>query len=97
MTLQTLKVLRSFLNQPRECFAGSEISKQTGMLSGTVYPILLRLEQAGWLESEWETADPVLLSRPRRRLYRLTGLGIGRASAALDELGIRDARLSWAF
>lgn len=67
------------------------------MLSGTVYPILLRLEQAGWLESEWETADPVLLSRPRRRLYRLTGLGIGRASAALDELGIRDARLSWAF
>ena len=39
------------------------------------YPILFRLERAGWLESRWEDGDPKALGRPRRRLYQVTALG----------------------
>jgi len=54
--------------------------------SGTLYPILLRLEQAKWLESRWEADDPRQLGRPRCRLYRLTGLGARKANKVLAEV-----------
>jgi PadR family transcriptional regulator PadR len=94
---QTLRVLRVFSEEPKERFAGSDILKRTGMLSGTVYPILMRLERAGWLESEWETLDPTEAGRPRRRLYRLTGLGQNKTVDALTQLGIPDGRHAWSF
>ncbi len=43
---------------------------------GTLYKALGRMERAGLLESEWEDADEAMRAgRPRRRLYRVTGLG----------------------
>jgi len=86
MSLQTLKILGLLLNQPRESLAGSDIGRETGMLSGTLYPILLRLEKAGWLSSEWEALEPSAAGRPRKRLYQLTGLGYNKARSALAEL-----------
>lgn len=82
----TLKVLSLFLRTPRADRSGSEISKATGVGAGTLYPMLARLEEAGWFESEWENIDPSEAGRPRRRFYRMTGLGQTRARAALSEL-----------
>lgn len=43
---------------------------------GTLYKALGRLTEAGLLEQRWEDADlAVAEGRPRRRLYRITGLG----------------------
>jgi DNA-binding PadR family transcriptional regulator len=92
---QTLKVLRLFLEEPAERLAGSDICKRLRILSGTGYPILMRLDRAGWLESDWEKLDPSEAGRPRRRLYRLTGLGYNKAREALADLGVPDGRLAW--
>jgi DNA-binding PadR family transcriptional regulator len=92
---QTLRVLRVFLEKPRGRLSGSDLWKQTGILSGTLYPILMRLERAGWLESEWELLDPSDAGRPRKRLYRLTGLGYNKSREALAELGVPSGRIAW--
>jgi PadR family transcriptional regulator PadR len=80
MSLQTLRVLEAFLDNPSEELAGSDVQKRGKVASGTLYPILLRLEAAGWFVSRWEAVDPAQVGRPRRRLYRLTPGGRSRAS-----------------
>ena len=80
MSLQTLRVLESFLDDPTERLSGSDVHQRCGLASGTLYPILLRLESAGWFVSRWESVDPSEAGRPRRRLYRLTSTGLRRAS-----------------
>lgn len=74
-------VLRSFLANPGgQCF-GYALMQSTELPSGSVYPILRRLETAGWLVSaEDQSAEP---GRPRRRCYRLTDLGLAEASKAV--------------
>jgi PadR family transcriptional regulator, regulatory protein PadR len=80
MSLQTLKVLEVFLGNPAELLAGADVHDRCGIASGTLYPILIRLESAGWFVSKWESIDPSSAGRPRRRLYRLTSTGLRRAS-----------------
>jgi DNA-binding PadR family transcriptional regulator len=80
ISLQTLHVLEAFLEDPTESLAGADVQKRCGLASGTLYPILLRLESAGWFASRWENIDPSRAGRPRRRLYRLTSTGLSRAS-----------------
>jgi PadR family transcriptional regulator, regulatory protein PadR len=80
MSLQTLRVLEVFLENPTEQLAGADVHQRCGIASGTLYPILLRLESAGWFISQWESIDPASVGRPRRRLYRLTSTGLRRAS-----------------
>jgi PadR family transcriptional regulator len=80
MSLQTLKVLEAFLENPTEQLSGAEVHERSRLASGTLYPILLRLEAAGWFVSRWESIDPSEAGRPRRRLYRLTSMGLKRAS-----------------
>ena len=80
MSLQTLRVLEAFLDNPLEQLSGSDVHQRCHITSGTLYPILLRLEGAGWLVSRWEAIDPSIAGRPRRRLYRLTSTGLKRAS-----------------
>jgi DNA-binding PadR family transcriptional regulator len=87
MSLQTLRVLEVFLESPGDQLAGADVQKRTGLASGTLYPILLRLEGAGWFVSCWETIDPAVAGRPRRRLYRLTSTGLARASAVFASFG----------
>jgi PadR family transcriptional regulator, regulatory protein PadR len=79
ISLQTLRVLESFLENVSEELAGADVQKRSGLASGTLYPILLRLESAGWFVSRWERVDPAAVGRPRRRLYRLTPTGLARA------------------
>ena len=80
MSLQTLRVLEAFLENPTDQLAGADVHQRCGIASGTLYPILLRLESAGWFVSRWESIDPSTAGRPRRRLYRLTSTGLKRAS-----------------
>ena len=60
---------------------------------GTLYRALGRMEGAGLLESRWE--DPAIAERegrPRRRLYRVTGLGEAALTRAFAELPTRPTR-----
>ncbi|MDR3529867.1 MAG: helix-turn-helix transcriptional regulator [Rhodopila sp.] len=104
MSAPTLKVLGTLLASMQDELSGAEIGRVAKLSSGTLYPILLRLEAAGWLASRWETEDPKALGRPRRRFYRVTGVGAQKASAAFRELepGFRKlpkpvgGRIAWA-
>jgi len=96
ITGPTLKVLSTLLASPRDELSGADIGRTARLPSGTLYPILLRLESAGWLESRWETDDPTALGRPRRRLYRVTGIGARKAKAAFKELAPGFGRIAWA-
>jgi DNA-binding PadR family transcriptional regulator len=58
---------------------GYDLSRETELKSGTLYPILIRLEKSGWLEARWE--DEPTAGKPRRHLYRLTGSGREQAVA----------------
>src|SRR5688572_17527465 len=75
LTQQTQAVLAALLEGRGDVKYGLEIAKEAGLASGTIYPILARLERAGWVESEWEDIDPHEAGRRRRRYYRLTGEG----------------------
>ena len=87
---QGLRVLRAFLDAFQEDvraeMAGAELMRSARVSSGTLYPILLRFEKAGLLESRWEEEVPELLGRPRRRFYRMTQNGAQVARDALGEL-----------
>jgi DNA-binding PadR family transcriptional regulator len=84
ITVPVLKVLQAFI-AAGESLYGLELSDQTGLKSGTLYPVLARLEEAGWVTSAWEDTDPRDVGRPRRRYYELTGLGQRVGTAALGE------------
>ncbi|XTZ16162.1 PadR family transcriptional regulator [Micromonospora echinospora] len=83
MTLQVQLVLRALLADPEREVYGLEIVESTGLPPGTIYPILARLEAAGWVESRWEVVDQQAEGRPRRRYYRLPPEGRTRARSAL--------------
>jgi PadR family transcriptional regulator PadR len=87
LTLASLKVLRVFLESPKQQLAGVDIQKLGRVPTGTLYPILLRFEAAGWLDGKWEDIDPREAGRPRKRFYRLTPTGFARANEALASLG----------
>ena len=75
---QTLLVLDAFLAQPEEWQYGYDISKSTGLKSGTLYPILMRMAERTLLETQWEAGDP---RRPPRHMYRFTPEGLQFARA----------------
>lgn len=88
MSGPTLKVLKLLIEKPKDEHSGAGISKLTKVGAGTLYPLLARLEQAGWIIGEWEDIDATAAGRPKRRFYRLTGLGQTRARAAFAEFQI---------
>ena len=72
------------MEQQRQWAYGYDLSKRTGLPSGTLYPILMRLADRGLLKAEWR--DATLPGRPPRHMYRLTatGLAFGRELEASD-------------
>jgi DNA-binding PadR family transcriptional regulator len=84
MTQTTQAVLRALLERPSDQMYGLEICAKAELPSGTIHPILARLEKLGWLESSWEEIDPHAQGRPRRRYYKLSADGAERARNALD-------------
>ena len=82
---QTRAVLGELLTDPGVGRYGYELTKATGLASGTLYPILMRLEERGLLEARWEFPE----TRPRH-VYRLTpeGIAFARSSATAPAVPI---------
>jgi len=80
---QSVAVLSALASLPRTWQHGYELSKITGLPSGTLYPILGRLDDRGYLESKW--LESTQAGRPPRHVYRLTPRGSSYAREVLDE------------
>jgi PadR family transcriptional regulator PadR len=92
---QTLAVLADLAATPSQWRHGYGIARDTGLKSGTLYPVLIRLADRGLVEARWEDEQPV--GRPRRHLYRLTPEGLAAAATAFEKVpsatsGAQDAR-----
>ena len=85
ITPATVDVLRAVRRNGPDVW-GLQVVKDTGRPPGTVYPVLERLERAGWVVSRWEQDDA--RPGPRRRLYAFTPDG---AAAATELLATRSA------
>jgi DNA-binding PadR family transcriptional regulator len=86
MTMQTQLVLKELLQNPTQPQYGLTVGQAVGLQSGTIHPILARLERAGILESSWEDPDTHAAAdppRPRRRYYQFTTDGAEQARVAL--------------
>lgn len=88
LTRTTTRTLIVFLEAPRSWRYGYDLMKIAGLSSGTLYPLLARLTDDGWLESRWEESEP--RGRPPRQLYRLTATGRMQARQAMER-----AQPSW--
>jgi PadR family transcriptional regulator, regulatory protein PadR len=82
---QTVLVFTEFLRGPEEWKYGYDISRSTGLKSGTLYPILMRLADRSLLETAWETTEA---GRPPRHMYKLTadGLRVARTQVAAEHV-----------
>lgn len=78
---QALMLLRALAARPQSWRHGYELMEETGLKSGTLYPLLMRLADDGLLESEWR--PPVPPARAPRHAYRLTAKGSAFAHAAI--------------
>lgn len=87
MTMNVQLVLAMFLAEPGADRFGAEITQQTGIGSGGLYPVLARLETAGWLIGHWEDSiHAARHGRPPRRYYRLTGEGESAARTRIPDI-----------
>jgi len=86
---QTLSVLAALCQEPSQWQHGYALARQTGLKSGTLYPILIRLADRGLVEACWQ--DEPAPGRPRRHLYRLTSAGLASATGALASAAERAA------
>jgi PadR family transcriptional regulator, regulatory protein PadR len=84
LTWQTQAILAALLDDVASPHYGLEMAKTASLPSGTIYPILARLEKAGWIESELEQIDPKIAGRRARRYYKLTGEGEKAARAEIS-------------
>jgi PadR family transcriptional regulator PadR len=75
----TQLVLECLLREPQQWRHGYDLSRETGLKSGTLYPLLIRLLDRGELAARW--TEPEQNGRPPRHEYQLTPSGIARASA----------------
>jgi PadR family transcriptional regulator PadR len=87
---QTWRVLEAMATEPVTWFHGYELSRTTGLASGTLYPILIRLAERGWLEARWDDAPE---SGPRRHLCRITAVGRRVAEAPQPMAAARSPRV----
>jgi DNA-binding PadR family transcriptional regulator len=74
---QMLALLEALSAQPRQWRHGYDLMKETGLLSGTLYPLLMRMTDQGLVEAEWR--EPTQPGRPPRHVYRLTAAGLAFA------------------
>ena len=89
---QTLAVIAALAGRPSSWRHGYDLATETGLQSGTLYPILIRLADKKIVEACWEEGQPA--GRPRRHLYRLTSEGLAVSRAALAETAQKRARVS---
>lgn len=88
---QTRGLLRALSVRPHTWRYGYALSKLTGLKSGTLYPLLIRLEAQGLLASRWEAVQKE--GRPPRHTYRLTSAGLAFAREAGKTLAVPKSQL----
>ncbi len=81
-SVQTRSLLTAMAADPRTWRHGYALTKLTGLKSGTLYPLLMRLKSQGLLASQWQAAQQP--GRPPRHLYRLTSAGLALARETGD-------------
>jgi DNA-binding PadR family transcriptional regulator len=88
ITPQTGAVLKTLLAASSDGLYGLQIAKAVKLPTGSIYPILTRLQQAGWIESAWEADEQAAAAGRlrRRRYYWLTHIGRRAATTAVDEM-----------
>ena len=74
---QMLALLAVMSDYPAEWRHGYDLMKDIGVLSGTLYPLLMRMKEQGLLDAEWR--EPLQAGRPPRHAYRLTAAGVALA------------------
>jgi len=79
---QTRNLLGVMLRKPRTWHYGYALSSDTGLSSGTLYPLLMRLSDQGLLESRWQEAERP--GKPPRHAYRLTSEGLAFARTMVE-------------
>src|SRR5690242_8417737 len=89
ITPKMATVLKLFLEEPDRPRYGFEIMRATGMASGSLYPMLAKLQAAGWLTRGKEDIDPRAAGRPARTNYTITGAAVSAARIQLAELSER--------
>jgi PadR family transcriptional regulator PadR len=94
MTASVLKVMSAFLADLGADRHGLDLMQDTGLASGTLYPILIRLQRAGWIARDWERIDPIAEHRPARRCYRMTPNGVITARRAVTAVQRRRSRMT---
>jgi len=90
---QSKQVMEALMRAPREWHYGYPLAEQTGLKSGTLYPILRRMQEHGWLETKWEESEEE--GRPRRHMYRLTGVGLRGVREVLGEARLKKLEAAW--
>lgn len=81
-TYALIQLALALLSAPRERHWGYELSKQSGVRSGAMYPRLRQMLELGWLSDGWETPEESA-GRPPRRYYLVTDDGVRELGALL--------------
>ena len=79
---QMLALLEALLERAQQWRHGYDLMKETGLSSGTLYPLLMRMTDQGLVEAE--RRQPAQPGRPARHAYKLTAAGVAFARAAVD-------------
>jgi PadR family transcriptional regulator, regulatory protein PadR len=95
ITPKLAAVLRVFLEDQDRDRYGFELMRLTGQPSGTLYPILAKLESAGWIIGGHEQIDPKVEGRPPRRFYRITPVAARLAYDRLTSLSEQYRPPAW--
>lgn len=88
-TRQTRALLAALLERPGEWHYGYDLGRVTGLSSGTLYPLLGRFAERGWVEARWRPSE--IPGRPARHMYRVTAQG--RAAAREADERVRPLEL----
>ena len=91
---QMLALLEALSAQTQQWRHGYDLMKETGLLSGTLYPLLMRMTDQGLVEAEWR--EPEQLGRPARHAYRLTAAGVALAHEATSARAATFSKASFA-
>jgi DNA-binding PadR family transcriptional regulator len=91
---QMLLLLEALAGKSQHWRHGYDLMKETGLLSGTLYPLLMRMTEQGLIEAEWR--EPVQLGRPARHVYRLTAAGLALAQTVRSVDAVMPGKVAFA-
>jgi len=80
-----IRTLWLFVENSREKYCGADVMRELKLQSGTVYPLLTRMVNIGWLSCEKEEVNPREVGRPAKRFYQITPVGLKEGRKLLTQ------------